>query len=68
MTPADLIAARLAELGWSQSDLARRAAIPRQNLSAILAGNRPMLAKHLFVIDAVLNLGLDLNEFERREG
>lgn len=67
MTPADLIKARLDELGWTAADLARATAIPKSNLSAILAGNRPMRPDHLWKIDNVLNLGLDLNEFEKRE-
>lgn len=67
MTPAAIIKARLAELGWTAADLARATAVPPSNLSAILAGNRPLLAKHLFVIDSVLTLGLDLNQFEKKE-
>jgi len=66
MTPAAIIKAKLDAMGWTAADLSRAANVPKPNLSAILAGSRPMLAKHLFVIDSVLNLGLDLNQFERR--
>jgi transcriptional regulator with XRE-family HTH domain len=57
----DLILARLTALGWSQSDLSRATNIPRQNLSPILRGERPLRIQHLLVIDHALSLGLDYN-------
>lgn len=66
MTLAAIIKARLAELGWTAADLSKAANIPPPNLSAILSGKRPMRPSHLLAIDGVLNLGLDLNEFEKK--
>lgn len=57
----EVILARLAALGWSQSDLSRAANIPRQNLSPMLRGERSMRVQHLLVIDHVLGLDLDYN-------
>jgi transcriptional regulator with XRE-family HTH domain len=59
MTITQIITAKLAEVGWSQSDLSRATNIPRQNLSPMLRGERPMRVQHLMVIDHALNLGLD---------
>lgn len=57
----DLILARLESLGWSQADLSRATNIPRQNLSPMLRGERPLRIQHLVVIDHALNLALDYN-------
>ena len=61
MTLRAVILARLDALGWSQSDLSRATNIPRQNLSPILRGERPLRIQHLLVIDHALGLGLDYN-------
>lgn len=55
----EIIAARLDEIGWSQADLARAANIPRQNISPMLRGERPIRVQHLIVIDHALGLGID---------
>lgn len=62
MTIRDLIVARLEALGWSQSDLSRATNIPRQNLSPMLRGERPLRIQHLLLIDHALGLGLDYND------
>lgn len=61
MSLRDLILARLKSLGWSQADLSRATSIPRQNLSLMLRGKRPLRIQHLLVIDHALGLGLDYN-------
>lgn len=48
------LAARLAGLGWSQSELARRAVVHRGKLSAFLAGKADLNAESLErLIDAL---------------
>ncbi len=64
MSLRDIILARLESLGWSQADLSRATNIPRQNLSPILRGERPLRIRHLLVIDHALGLGLDYNGCE----
>lgn len=63
----DIIAAKLAEASWNQSELARATGIPRQNLSPILRGERPLRIQHLLVIDHALGLGLDYGRCEVAE-
>lgn len=62
MTILDIVAAKLEEMGWSQSDLARATNIPRQNLSPILRGERPLRIQHLLLIDHALGLALDYSQ------
>ena len=67
MTTTDLILARLAKIGWSQADLSRATNIPRQNLSPLLRGKRPLRIQHMVVIERVLDMALDYGQCEWRE-
>ena len=60
-TIRELITAKMGKVGWTQAELARATGIPRQNLSPILRGERPLRIQHLLVIDHALNLALDYN-------
>lgn len=67
MTLRDIVLARLDALQWTQADLSRATNIPRQNLSPMLRGERPLRIQHLLVIDHALALGLDYNGCEWSE-
>jgi transcriptional regulator with XRE-family HTH domain len=66
-TILSLIHLRIEALGWSQSDLARATNIPRQNLSPMLRGERPLRIQHLLLIDHALGLGLDYGQYRWNE-
>lgn len=57
MTIRELVVARLAKAGLTQAELSRVTGIQRSNLSAMLAGKRPMTPLHLFLISNMLDLG-----------
>ncbi len=64
----EAILRKMGGVGWSQADLARATGIPRQNLSPILRGERPLRIQHLLVIDHALALGLDYNACSLPDG
>ena len=60
-TIGNLILTRLLVLGQTEDYLSRATGIPKQNLSPILRGERPLRVQHMLLIEAALCLTLDYN-------